>query len=301
MNGERAPFDMPELAQPRSADLRGAFNSASRLPPAETPRVYSVDDLMAAVREGNTRRIRLVLQNNVDVNSKDSAGESALIVAAREGKTEVVQTLIDSHADVEIRDKSGRKPVIHAIQQGHLETLEALLQGGASPNAARPEDLRPLESSIQWMSALPRGKEIFEKLLKRGADVHQVAEDNTTLVMIAAALDEDYALKELLKNKATIGGITTHGQSSLTVAARNNSVRAAKVLLEAGVDVTHVNDQGRTASQEAAHAGFTDLAKVLEAAELKYVENIMNAGTGHKTSAPKTATFKKRGDAQKPK
>ena len=300
MNGERAPFDMPELAQPRSPDLRSAFNNASRLPPAERPRIYTVDDLMEAVREGNTRRIKLVLQNGVDVNSKDSVGESALIVAAREGKTDVVKTLIDSHADLEIRDKSGRKAVIHAIQQGHLETLEALLQGGASPNAARPEDLRPLESIIQWMDTLPNGKEIFEKLLKRGADVHQVADDGTTLVMMAAVFDEDYALNALLKNKATIGGISADGQSALTVAARNNSAKAVKILLQAGVDVTHVNDQGRTASQEAADAGFPELAKVLETAERKYVENMIKGGTGHETSAPKTAKFKKR-DGQKPK
>lgn len=301
MNGERAPADMAELARPRSPDLRGAFNDASRRPPAERPSVYTVNDLIEAVREGNTRRIRLVVQNGVDVNSKDSAGESALIVAAREGKTEVVRTLLDNHADPEIRDKTGRKPVIHAIQQGHLETLEALLEKGASPNAEKPADLRPLESCMQWMDTHPNGKEIFDTLLKRGADVHQVADDNTTLVMMAAALDADYALKALLKNKAAIGGVTTNGHTVLTVAARNNSGKAVKLLLEAGADVTHVTPEGRTASQEAANAGFTELAKVLGAAEKKYVENMMKSGTGHKTPAPKTATFKKRGDGHKPK
>ena len=302
MTGERAPLDMAALAEPRSPrGLTGAFNDASQLAPAERPRTYSVENLMEAVREGNTRLITFILKSGVDVNSKDIAGESALIVAAREGKTEVVKTLLDNDADPEIRDKSDRKPVIHAIQQGHLDTLEVLLEKGASPNAEKPADLRPLESCIQWMDTHPNGKEIFDTLLKRGADVHQLADDNTTLVMMAAVFDEEYALNALLKNKATIGGVTTDGQTALTVAARNNSAKAVKVLLGAGADVTHVTPQGRTASQEAANAGFPELAKVLEAAEKKYVENMMKIGTGHETAAPKTAKFKKRGDGQKPK
>lgn len=302
MNGERAPADMAELARPRSApDLRGAFNDASRIAPGGRAPGYKIDDLFDAVMQEDARRLQLIISSGVDVNGKNDNGDTALGIAAKEGKTRVIGTLMQNKADPWLGDRVNRTPMRLVVEKGHVETLGEMLKHGISPNAATPDGVRPLEIAITHMATRPRGREIFDALMGANADVSQVPADNTTLVMIAAAADNDYALKALIAKKASIGGVSTHGQSPLTVAARNNSVRSAKVLLEAGADVTHVNDQGRTASQEAAHAGFPELAKVLEAAERKYVENIMNTGTGQKTHAPKTAMFKKRGDGQKPK
>ncbi len=302
MNGERAPADLPEMARPRAPDLSSAFNAASgrdALPPLRRPRVYTVDDLITAVKAEEAGRVQSLISGGVDVNGKDANGDTALVVAAREGKTGVIKTLMDGKADPDIGDKRGTRPVTHAVQQGHVEALDALLVNGASPNAKTPADFRPLESVIRRMDTQNRGKETFDMLIKHGADVHQVADDDTTLVMIAASSDNDYALRVLLDKKASIGGVSIHGQSALTVAARNYAVKAAKMLIDAGADVTHVTPQGRTASQEAANAGFPDLAKMLAEAEAKYVEKMMTDGTGHETVAPKMAKFKKR-DGQKP-
>ncbi len=300
MNGERAPADMPEMARPRSPDVRGAFNDASRLPPAERPPRYKVDDLIAAVMQEDAHRVQLIISSGVDVDGKNDNGDSALVIAAKEGKTGVIGTLMQNKANPWLGDRAKRAPMQLVVQKGHLETLAEMLKHGISPNAATPDDVRPLETAIKWMGTNARGREIFDALLGANADVNQKSSDNTTLVMVAASTDNDYALHALIVRKATIGGVSTHGQSALTVAARNNAGKAVKLLLDAGADVTHVNDDGRTASQEAAHAGFQELAKTLEAAERKYVENMMKTGTGHETSAPKTAKFKKR-DGQKPK
>lgn len=302
MNGERAPADMADVARPRAPDLRGAFNDAAdrnALPPLRRPRVYTVDDLIEAVKAEDARRVQSLITGGVDVNAKDANGDTALVVAAREGKTAVIKTLMDGKADPDIGDRRGTLPVTHAVQKGHVETLDAMLANGASPNAKTPADFRPLESVIRRMDTQNRGRETFDMLIKHGADVHQVADDLTTLVMIAASADNDYALGVLLDKKASVGGVSIHGQSALTVAARNYSVKTARMLIAAGADVTHVTPEGRIASQEAAHAGFPDLAKILADAETKYVEKMLKDGTGHETVAPKMAKFKKR-DGQKP-
>lgn len=303
MNGERAPADLPELARPRGApDLRGAFNSVSgreTAPPLRRPHVYTIDDLIEAVKAEDARRVRSLIEGGVDVNGKDAKGDTALVVAAREGKTRVIKTLMDNKADPDIGDRNNRIPVIHTVVKGHVETLDALLANGASANAKMPVHAAPLEYVIRTMDTQHRGRETFDMLIKHGADVHHVADDQVTLVMIAAASDNDYALRVLLDKKASVGGVSTHGQSPLTVAARNNSAKAAKMLIDAGADVTHVTQEGRTASQEAAHGGFAELAKLLADAEAKHVAKMLKDGTGHETAAPKTARFKKR-DGQKP-
>lgn len=300
MNGERAPADLPELARPRSPDMRGAFNDASRFTPAERAPRYKIDDLFDAVMKEDARRVQLIISSGVDVNAKNDNGDTALGLAAKEGKTRVIATLMQNKADPWLGDRVNRNPMRLVVEKGHLETLAEMLKQGISPNAATPDGVRPLEIAITRMGMIAHGREIFDALMGANADVGQVPGDNTTLVMIAAAADNDYALKALIAKKATIGGVSTHGHSALTVAARNNSAKAVKILLDAGADVTHVTDEGLTASQEATKAGFPELAKVLEAAENKYVETMIKSGTGHETPAPKTAKFKKR-DGQKPK
>jgi ankyrin repeat protein len=305
MTGERAPLDMAALAPPRSPDMRGAFNSAARALTEKREILYTHDDLMSAVSQNNARLVKAIISSGVDVNGINAngvdAGDTALIVAVRKNSTEIIKVLMDNHADPGIRDRKGLTAVNVAIKSLHLGAVEALLENGASPNAQNPEDIRPLELAIQYGHTKSFGKDVFDLLLKRGADVHQVSDDKTTLVMMAAAHDNDYALRALLERKAAIDCISAHGHSALTVAARNNSAKAVRILLQAGADVTHVTDEGLNASQEATKAGFPELAKVLEAAEKKYVENMMKSGTGHETAAPKTAKFKKRADGQKPK
>lgn len=297
MNGERALADLAEPARPRAApDLRGAFNDAARFgSPVRAPR-YTIDDLFDAVMQEDARRVQLIISSGVDVNAKNGNDDTALGIAAKEGKTRVIATLMQNKADPWLGDRVNRTPMRLAVQKGHLDTVVEMLKHGVSPNAATPDDMRPLETAIQRIGINAQGQEIFDALLG-AADVTQVSRDNTTLVMIAAASDNDYALKALIAKKATIGGVSTHGHSALTVAARNNSAKAVKILLDAGADVTHVTDKGLTASQEAARAGFSELAKVLQDAENKYVETMIKSGTGHETHAPKTAKFRKR-DAQ---
>jgi ankyrin repeat protein len=301
MNGERAPADMAELARPRAAELRGAFNDAARLGSPERAPRYNLDDLFDAVRKEDARRVQLIISSGVDVNGKNDDGDTPLVVAAKEGKTRVIATLMQNKANPLLGDRVNRNPMRLVVEKGHLETLVEMLKHDISPNAATPEGVRPLEVAISRMGMITRGREIFDALMGANADVTQVPGDNTTLVMIAAASDNDYALKALIAKKASIGGVSTHGHSALTVAARNNSAKAVKILLDAGADVTHVTQEGLTASQEAAKAGFPELAKVLHDAENKYVETVIKSGTGHETTAPKTAKFKKPGDGQKPK
>lgn len=301
MNGERAPAEMPELARPRAPDLRGAFNDAVRFGSPERAPRYSLDDLFDAVMKEDARRVQLIISSGVDVNGKNDNGDTPFGVAAKEGKTRVIATLMQNKADQWLGDRVNRNPMRLVLEKGHLETLVEMLKHGVSPNAGTPDALRPLELAITRMGMMTRGREIFDALMGANADITQVPGDNTTLVMIAAASDNDYALKALIAKKASIGGISTHGHSALTVAARNNSAKAVKILLDAGADLTHVTQEGLTASQEAVKAGFPELAKVLHDAENKYVETVIKSGTGHETAAPKTAKFKKRGDGQKPK
>ena len=55
--------------------------------------------LLSAAEEGNTAKVKRLLEKGANVSAKDEYGATVLMVAVREGHTEVVKTLIDAGAD----------------------------------------------------------------------------------------------------------------------------------------------------------------------------------------------------------
>ncbi|MGD0499008.1 MAG: ankyrin repeat domain-containing protein [Bryobacteraceae bacterium] len=64
-----------------------------------------------------------------------------LLRAARQGDTPRVRALLDAGAGLEARDKNGRTPLLCAAEQGHADTVRLLLDRGAESGARDREGL----------------------------------------------------------------------------------------------------------------------------------------------------------------
>ena len=62
------------------------------------------ESLWAAVRNGDAKAAKALLDKGADVNAKNEIGVAALWIAASKGKPEVVELLLGAGADVNARD-----------------------------------------------------------------------------------------------------------------------------------------------------------------------------------------------------
>lgn len=96
------------------------------------------------------------------VESRNKADESPLMMASLKGHTEMVKKLIARGADV---NKPGWAPLHYAATYGHLEIMTLLLDNHAYIDASSPNDSTPL-----MMAALYGTPSAVKLLLEAGAD-----------------------------------------------------------------------------------------------------------------------------------
>jgi hypothetical protein len=71
-------------------------------------------ELVAAIRNGDTRVVRTMLDNGTDVNARDAEGNTPLILASFYACPQCVKLLITRGADVNVANKAGATPLIRA-------------------------------------------------------------------------------------------------------------------------------------------------------------------------------------------
>jgi ankyrin repeat protein len=84
-----------------------------------------------AIQRGELERIRDLIKEGVDVDSKDSHGQTALMVAARKGHTDVVRFLVQSGAELNVAAKYNLTALMLAVINGHTEIVRSILEAGA--------------------------------------------------------------------------------------------------------------------------------------------------------------------------
>ena len=125
--------------------------------------------LMKASQYGYEESVKMLIENNVDVNAIASEGTSMwspLIYASYFGHKAVVELLINNGADVDACGMNGDTALIRATQVGCKEICEMLINNGAKVN------LKDTKGRTALMKASLYGhKEIVECLLDNGARV----------------------------------------------------------------------------------------------------------------------------------
>ena len=108
-----------------------------------------------------------------DVNEQDSQGNSPLLLACRSGNLEIAEILVVAGADVSAADYRGDTPLLAAVGAGKFELAEMLVsKANADVNVINGDGASALHLAIASDNA--RSLEMFETLLKAGADVNVV-------------------------------------------------------------------------------------------------------------------------------
>ncbi len=95
--------------------------------------LYSID-IFYAIKNGETKTIRIYIKNKLDLNIRDSNGDTPLIYAAKVGNFVAVKLLIGAKAQVNL-DNKGTTPLMAGAYNGKLDIVKLLVAAKADINA----------------------------------------------------------------------------------------------------------------------------------------------------------------------
>lgn len=138
-------------------------------------------ELRQAVRDNNMVRVRHLIDNGANVDTRSLGGLTPLTIATVRGLDSMVETLLEEGADPDIVDDYGEVALFVAMWQD-IGMVEALLEEGANPNIVNGDGKTPL------LIATRHGHDdLVELLLSAKADpnVRDGNDGNTALHIIA--------------------------------------------------------------------------------------------------------------------
>ena len=88
--------------------------------------------LMEACDFGNLAKVEEAIEEGADVNYKNRAGSSPLLVASIKGNIKLAKLLIEKGADVNVKDLWNITPLSMALERNDKEMVKFLLSNGAT-------------------------------------------------------------------------------------------------------------------------------------------------------------------------
>jgi len=127
-----------------------------------------------AARRGHNDVVKVLLENNADVNaSRHTDGVTALYIAAQNGHAEVVEMLLANKGEVNAsRTDTGITALYIATRRGYAEIVKLLLASDADVNASLARDGSTPLHDAAWKGNV----ELVKLLLNNNADVNASTE-----------------------------------------------------------------------------------------------------------------------------
>ena len=236
-----------------------------------------------------------LLAHDLEVDAKDTSGETALMTAAQSGSANVVGLLLSHKADPQLRDNSKKTALHHAAEEGSVSVAQRLLEKDISiidylddkqrsalhiatqnqrPDFARALLLRQPHININLQDKdgnsplllTSKGDEGFAQfLIESGADTELRNKVGQTALLIAVSDRNETMWKSLLDrpngSKIDAGGGTY--PTALHVAAALGEREIVEQLVNRGANVNATGGLYHTALQAAAASGFDDIVEYL--------------------------------------
>jgi ankyrin repeat protein len=212
--------------------------------------------LLDAIRANDGERVRTLLAEGGDPNSKDPDQVSALMYASLYAGPRVLALLIGKGADLNYRDSNGLTALAWAAHS--YESAKVLIDAGADLNVKSNIGGTPLLPA----AAYPRNAALLRLMLERGADVKISVYGSTALTLAALTGDaEDVAL--LLEKGADPNPPGANGFSALHLAVMRGDRPMVKLLLDAGANSKMRTEKGEDVLERYGHWNDPVLVRML--------------------------------------
>ncbi len=234
--------------------------------------------VVTACRVGNLEVFEALLKDGADVNVVRHDGKSALHLAVDSDSArsfEMFETLLKTAVDLQmdVQDSMGETAIATACRVGNLEVFEALLKAGADVNVVRHDGKSALHLAVDSDSA--RSFEMFDTLLKTGVDLQMDVQDSMgeTAIATACRVGNLEAFEALLKAGADVNVVRGDGKSALHLAIVSGKGRSFEIFEALLEAKADVNVINGDGSSALHLAGASDSARSFE-----MLETLLKAG-----------------------
>lgn len=209
--------------------------------------------LPEAARSQDSKAVRALIKDKVDVNARAGDGSTALLWSAHWNDATMAELLLRAGADANAANDFGTSPISEACLNGSTAMVRLLIQHHANPSLAIATGETPLMTCARTGNADAVGL-----LIAAGAAIDaKEPSQNQTAMMWAAAEKHPAVVKTLLAAHADVSARTKQGFAPIHFAARVGDLESVKLLLAAGVDI---NTQTRTEREgQDSTSGYTPL------------------------------------------
>ncbi|XP_071094732.1 putative ankyrin repeat protein RF_0381 [Haliotis cracherodii] len=197
--------------------------------------------LHVACEEGNTEIVKYVLtQNAVNINAREVGGKTPVLVAAGYGYEDIFDLLFGEGADLSIVDAEGEN-ILHKVSViGNVDMAKHAL---TQKNIAQDINRKGLSGMTPVMAAAISGhKEVFDLLVKKGADLTQVDGDGNSILHLACRGNVEIVKYLLSRNIVDINRKGSLNRTPVMVAANLGKKATFELLLKQGADMLLVDD-----------------------------------------------------------
>jgi len=193
--------------------------------------------------------------------SLEASKYTGLHLAAFQG----LEKLIDAKEDLEARDSAGRTPIIVAAFASHEDIVRLLKDAGADINA-----LENRAYDVVTIASVANDLPMLDVALELGASAGNVTSPYDGTALIAAAhLGHHEVVKRLIDAKAPLDHINNLHWTALIESVvlgdgGPNHIETAKHLLDAGADRSIGDRSGITPLQHAVSRGYKEMVDLFE-------------------------------------
>lgn len=200
----------------------------------------------------------------------EMAAYTGLLAAAAKGDIAKIKKLVAGGANVNVRDDHGRTPVMVAAHRKDHKTALALIKAGA--------DLNLLDSEaydVITISGVIDDVKMVDLAIKHGASAKLITSPYDGTALIAAAHEgHDGVVRSLIKAGAPLDHVNNLQWTALieSIVLGDGGKRhqaCLKALIDAGANVNIPDGNGTRPLSLARAAGYTEMVRMLEAANAK--------------------------------
>lgn len=213
-----------------------------------------------------------------------AANDPRLAEAAKAKDKEAVRSLLEQQVDVNSRQGDGATALMWAVHGNDVEMADLLIRAGANVNAANDNGVTPL-----WLACTNGNAAMVEKLLKAEANPNaSLLRTGETVLMTCARAGNANAVKLLLARGADVNAKESRrGQTALMWAVAEKHAAIVRALIERGADV-HASTNVRTDIYDRTLGGFTPLLFAARVGDLESARILLDAGADVNEATPET-------------